>query len=232
MDRDAFRLSSETRVGDGFNPEIALGVAAAINRGEVVRAYRLTGTPALDGGVHKNNVPPVPPQAERTAIGPPETYGFDRESKVLGTQPVGSGSSISEYPFQIIEVDTENVKIGYGTVANIVPTDVNTNVDVSGTDGTWTFWIEVTLDADGLVTAAAVGYATTGLPTDDSDTAYLLIGEVEVSSSVITSVSQAVMFSMGFVACGRDAADTATTPGTYYFFVGSSSNAPGGPPPP
>lgn len=175
-------------------------------------------------------ISPVPPWKERTFIGPPETDGFKRENKKLGTQAIGSGSSIAEYPFQLIEVDASNVKVRYGTVANIVPTDVDTNVDVSGTDGTWTFWIEATLDSDGLVTAAAVGYATTGLPTDDSDTAYLLVGEVEVASSAITTVSQAVMFSMGFVACGRDAADTATTPGSYYFFVGSSSNAPGAPP--
>ena len=204
MDRDAFRLSSETRVGDGFNPEIALGVAAAINRGEVVRAYRLTGTPALDGGVHKNNVPPVPPQAERTAIGPPETYGFDRESKVLGTQPVGGGGPI-EHPFQITDVTdsaTIEIQVRFGTVNDDIPDNVATDIALTD-DATNYVCLNCTLDVPGDITDSDIEVNTTGLPADDDDSAYILLGTVVCASGAVTTINQAVTHSLRFAACNR-----------------------------
>lgn len=164
-------------------------------------------------------LPPIPPLNSRTKIGPESIYKFEPTEDEIKSEPVGGGGGISEFPFQIITVDTENVKIRYGTVMDIAPTGLATNVDVSGTDGTWTFYIDCTIDTDGLVTAAAISEGTSGKPSDTSTHAYKLIGTVVVGSGVITAVNQSLWFSQGFKACDRDVADPTTTPGTYSFYV-------------
>lgn len=178
-------------------------------------------------------IPTTQPYDKRS-IGPQDIYQFaptQGKRATEWTKTAGGGGDLTEFPFQI-QAGTALVNIRYGTISSILPTDVGTDVDVSGTDGDWTFWIETTINDAGVVTAAALGYGTSGMPTDDSDTAYFLIGVVTVASAVITTVNQNAMFSMGFVACGRDVADPATTPGVYHFFVGQSSNAAPPPTPP
>jgi hypothetical protein len=116
-------------------------------------------------------------------------------------------------------VDTENVRVRTGTVGGILPTSVNTSIDVSGTDGTWYIFIDATIDSAGDVTAAAISSNTTGVTADSSTHAYYLIGTVTVAAAVITAVAPTLAFSQEFAACGRDPADPTTTPGTYSFFV-------------
>lgn len=142
---------------------------------------------------------------------------IDRIPDVTGSG--GGGGTPFIPPLWLSKVDDSNVIVSAGTVGGLVPTGVATNLDVSGTDGTWNIFITAGLNAAGDVTGASINGNTTTVPADDSSTAYYLIGNVVVASSIITSVSPTLAWSQEFAACGRDPADPGTTPGTYYFFV-------------
>lgn len=159
-------------------------------------------------------------------------YGELRKLRALVGSGSGSGGIIP--PLYLQKVDPANVFVTFGKVNGLTPTGVATNINVSGTNGTWSVYLNCTLSADGGVTAAAVNSAAAGVPADTSGSAYALIGEVDVSAGVITAVRPSLMFSQAFVACGRDSSNPTTTPGTYAFYVGSSgapSGGGGGPPP-
>ncbi len=160
---------------------------------------------------------------------------FDRQiDPPRGASGGGGGGSGQSFvpPFCLEQVDDTKVKVKFAQVNGITPTGIETNIDVSVTDGTWSIYLDCTINDDGSLSAAAISSGTSGVPSDTSDHAYVLIGEVDVASSLITAVRYSLLFSQGFVACGRDAADPTTTPGTYYFFVGSgpASEAPPTPP--
>lgn len=133
----------------------------------------------------------------------------------------GSGTGITPPLYLAVSAanPTTKVQVKSGTVGGIIPTNVATDITVSGTDGTWYIFIDATIDSAGDVTAAAISSNTTGVTADSSTHAYYLVGTVTVASSVITAVTPTLMFSQEFAACGRDTADPSTTPGTYYFFV-------------
>lgn len=161
------------------------------------------------------------------------TTQFDRQiDPPLGTG--GGGGAATDFipPFCLEQVDDTNVKVKFAQVNGITPTGIATNIDVSGTDGTWSIYLDCTINDDGSLSAATISSGTSGVPADTSDHAYVLIGEADVDTAVITAVRYSLLFSQGFVACGRDSADPTTTPGTYYFFVGSgpASEAPPTPP--
>lgn len=130
----------------------------------------------------------------------------------------GGGGGVTP-PFALVQVDSAHVIVTSATVHGITPTGIATNIDVGGTNGTWTIYLDCTLDSDGNVTAAAISSGTSGLPANTPSHAYVSIGTVVVSGGAITTVTPLLMFSQDFVACGRNPADTTTTPGTYFFFV-------------
>lgn len=146
-------------------------------------------------------------------------FQFDRSVDLLeGPQSSGGGGFIP--PMWLIKVDASNVKVTNGTVNGITPTGIVTNIDVSGTDSTWAIYLHATLGADGIPTAVEVLSDDTGaVPADDEDNSYILIGNVTVAASAITSVDPTLAWSQTFVTCGRDPDDPATTPGTYYWQV-------------
>ena len=166
-------------------------------------------------------------------IGPKgDIYAFQPTIAETATEWTKAAGGSFIPPFCLEQVDDTNVKVKFGQVNGITPTDIETNIDVSMTDGTWSIYLDCTINDDGSLSAATVSSGTSGVPDDTSDHAYVLIGEADVASSLITAVRYSLLFSQGFVACGRDSADPATTPGTYYFFVGSGPGSGGGPPPP
>lgn len=164
-------------------------------------------TPGNLGPGAINPMPSVPGEQFMRSIDPPATGGG----------PGGGGGAT--WPMQLSKVDDENVKVSLGTVNGINPTGIATNIDVSGTDGTWYIYLAATLGDDGVPTAVDVSSNTTGVPEDDSGNAYMQIGQATVASSVITLVSPTLAWSQTFVTCGRDSADPTTTPGTYFWVV-------------
>lgn len=188
--------------------------------------------PGANAGDGQRGIPPPsrlnipqpnqPPEQREVAniLRPVPTDQFDRGIDKMETEPYGGGAGTSFVPpIWLTQVDDSNVIVSYGTVGGIVPTTIETNIDLSGTDGTWYIFINATIDASGNVTAAQIDSNTTGVTADSTYAAYLLIGTATVASSIITDVLPSLAWSQDFAACGRDAADPGTTPGVYYFFV-------------
>ena len=181
------------------------------------------------------------PFSDKRVIRPPDRYivpmdvptRWDRQiDPPQGDASAGGGGNSFVPPFCLEQVDDTNVKVKFGQVNGITPTGIATNIDVSGTDGTWSIYLDCTINDDGSLSAATISSGTSGVPADTSNHAYVLIGEADVASSIITAVRYSLLFSQGFVACGRDPADPSTTPGSYFFFVGSGPGDGGSPPPP
>lgn len=146
---------------------------------------------------------------------------FDRQiDRISSPQTSGGGGGTGmTLPFQIQDVSpdasTPTVNVKYGTVMDIEPTDVGTDILVSDGD---TFYIECTLDIDGNVTAADLLVGS--LPADSDYAAYLLVGSVTVVDDAITAIDQSLYFSQGFKACDRVVTDgVLDSAGTYEFFV-------------
>lgn len=146
---------------------------------------------------------------------------FDRQIDTIGSNGGGGGGEEGIVPpLYLVSVDSENVKVTFGQVNGITPTDVNTNIDVSGSDGTWAIYLHATLGADGVPTAVEVLSSSAGtVPSDDADNSYILVGQAVVASSLITTVNTSLAWSQTFTTCGRDSADPETTPGTYFWLV-------------
>lgn len=146
---------------------------------------------------------------------------FDRQVDSIGGAGGGGGGG-DEFtpPLYLVQVDAENVKVSFGQVNGITPTDVNTNIDVSGSNSTWAIYIEAVINPDGTLDTVAILSNSAGtIPSDFYGTAYKLVGLVTVSGDVISSINTSLAWSQTFVACGRDPDDPTTTPGTYYWVV-------------
>lgn len=169
-------------------------------------------------------LPPVPPvpAARLVRPPPPDDADFATTNQILATQAVGGaggGPGLDTYPFKIVPGSAPlKVKVSYGTVEDIEPTDIDTDIEIDddSTDN-WLF-LECTLDADGQVTGGTVQLQGSP-PSDSGSAAYKLIGRVETAGGVITKINQSLYFSQGFAACGRDPDDFNTTPGSYHFYV-------------
>ncbi len=147
---------------------------------------------------------------------------FDRQIDPPRGASGGGAPTDVQFPFQITESATAlNVKVRYGTVMDIEPTDVATDLPLTD-DATNYIYIQNTLDVDGNVTASAIGVNTTGLPTNDTDNAYILIGNVVCADGVVSTINQAITHSLRFAACGRenDGGDppVVTVDGSYEFW--------------
>ena len=138
----------------------------------------------------------VPGEQFMRSIDPPATGGG----------PGGGG----DWPLKLVAVDTENVKVLQGTVSGFTPTNINTSIDVSGTDGTWTIYMDATISGTS-VTAVTVSSSSAGtVPSDSATHSYRLIGYVTVASSVITVVQPSMAWSQNVSIC------TADTPPFYW----------------
>lgn len=158
--------------------------------------------------------------------GPDELMGrvleLEIQSKTLRSlvRPAGGGgASTLEHPFQIQRIDDDTVNVRFGTLNDIVPTDVATDIDVSGTN-TYTFYLDVEIDIDGVVVAVTLSNATSGQPPDDDYHGYITLGTVVVASSVITATNQAATHSLRMAMCGREVSSgpTLDARGTYEFW--------------
>lgn len=145
------------------------------------------------------------------------------------------------HPFQIKDTSDDDgpaVTVRYGTVQDVAPTDVSTSLGLADGDGTYSVYIELTIDVtDPFAITATELFADLGsMPADSDTTAHVLLGEVVVTDGAIadpnTDIQQAATHSLRFQACGRAEAiegveatefdpgtpDVPFNPGTYQFW--------------
>lgn len=130
-----------------------------------------------------------------------ERFIRSQDSLPLGGAPGGGGGS-TQWPLQLVKVDASNVKVLLGTVQGFTPTGIATNIDVHGTNGTWTIYMHATLSG-ATVTAVEVLTDSSGgpVPADDATNSYRLIGQVDVASGAITAVRPSMAWSMAVTIC-------------------------------
>lgn len=177
-----------------------------------------TDTPDPRGDAQEKPYIPPPPQQRplENVLRPIPTDQFDRGIDQLKTSPYGGGgggTTSGDWPLKLVAVDTENVKVLLGTVSGFTPTGIATNIDVSGSDGTWAIYMHASLSGTS-VTAVEVSSDSGGsVPSDDSTNSYRLIGRVTVASSVITVTEPSMAWSQNLTICTADTPPYAWTTG-------------------
>jgi hypothetical protein len=150
-------------------------------------------------------VPPAPELKIRTNIGPDSIYKFEPTEDVIQTEPVGGGGGPIVHPFQITDASentTAKVSVRFGTVNDDIPDNIATAIDLTDNTTNYVF-IHCAIDVPGDVTDTDIEDNTTGLPADDDDSAYILLGTVVTGTGTVTTINQAVTHSLRFTACGR-----------------------------
>ncbi len=143
---------------------------------------------------------------------------FDKQVDRIDSPPAAPGIANFQFPFQIRKVDDDTVNVRYGTMQDIAPTNIATDIDVSGTD-TFTFYLDVEIDIDGAVIGVTLSNSTTGQPVDDDYHGYITLGTVVVDSDVITEINQAATHSLRTAMCGRIVeSGVLTAPGVFEFW--------------
>ena len=126
----------------------------------------------------------------------------------------GGGGFDDDWPLKLVKVDDSNVKVLLGTVSGATPTDVETNIDVSGSDGTWAIYMHVSISGTTASSPEVLTSSAGTVPSDTATDSYRLIGEVDVASSIITAVRPSMAWSQNVSICAAD-----TPP--YYWTTGS-----------
>lgn len=137
----------------------------------------------------------------------------------INTSGGGGGTITITHPFQISASTTAgNISVLYGTLNDILPTDVGTDYSLS--NGTNTVYLEVEVDIDGEVVDVVLGASTSGQPADDDYYGYITLGSVVVSDGVVGAIRQAATHSLRMAMCGRVvlAGTTLDERGTYEFW--------------
>jgi len=133
---------------------------------------------------------------------------FGRSLDVVGDDSGGGGGggtiTTADWPLKLVAVDTENVKVLLGTVNGGTPTDINTNIDVSGSSTTWAIYMHVSISGTTASSPEVLSNSAGTVPSDTTTDSYRLIGEVDVSGSVITEVRPSMAWSQAVVVCTAD----------------------------
>ncbi len=132
--------------------------------------------------------------------------------------PLGSGSTAAavfdgNWPLKLVKVDDSNVKVLLGTVNGGTPTTINTNIDVSGSDGTWAIYMHVSISGTTASGPEVLTDSGGTVPSDSSTDSYRLIGEVDVAASIITAVRPSMAWSQNIAVCTADTPPYAWTTG-------------------
>jgi hypothetical protein len=161
---------------------------------------------------------PSPVQRAPRLVTQTPTAQFGKDIDVIRGDPAGGGGP-PKHPFQILKVDDDTINVRYGTLQDIAPTNVATDIDLS-TDGTHTVFLDVEIDINGVVLAVTLSTATTGQPADSDYHGYITLGDVVVASAVITTINQAATHSIRTAMCGRVVSEgpTLDARGTYEFW--------------
>lgn len=121
-------------------------------------------------------------------------------------------------PFVVTAVNNTDVSVYPGLMHGLSVTGVSTNIAMSGNSIT-NIYMNVTIDNNGVATAAAIANTTGSVPAHTTFQAYKWIAAVQGASGNVGNITQYTFFSQEFSACNRNNSDPATTPGDYRFFV-------------
>lgn len=152
--------------------------------------------------IRSGPAPSVPPLINPLTSEPSERFG--RSIDKIPPSPPGSGGgggTAGDWPLKLVQVDDSNVKVLLGTVAGFTPTDIETPIDVSGTDATWAIVMHATISGTTVTAVEVISEKTGSVPTDDATNSYRLIGQADVVSGVITAVRPSMAWSMNVVIC-------------------------------
>lgn len=137
--------------------------------------------------------------------------------------PPATGAGGQTFPFQIRDRSKKGeepaavVVVRSGKVNGLVPSGVSTGISLS--DGTWTLFLDVEIDADGKVISATLSHADDGQPVDEDFHAFITLGQAVVAANQVSEIRQAAQHSLKFSACGRVVTDgELTTRGSYEFW--------------
>lgn len=163
---------------------------------------------------------PIPsiPSLGRIPFSERVDHGIDRtEHRQERSNDTGGGSALT-HPFQIQKVDANTINVRYGTCQDFAPTNVATDIDVSGTD-TYTVYLDAEVNLAGATIAVTLNVATGGQPADSDYHGYITLGTVVVASDVITTINQAATHSLRMAVCNRVVdGEALTTRGKYEFW--------------
>ena len=155
----------------------------------------------------------------RLPTSPSPSIAFGRSIDKVEMVPSAGGDI--QFPFQLTDVSTGGsayINARYGTVQDVEPTNTATSIAVSS-DGTWTIYVHITIDINGVMLTAELLAALTGQPADTDYDGYITIGTVVVASGLITTINQAATHSLRTAMCGRVVTSgVLTTRGVYEFW--------------
>ncbi len=114
--------------------------------------------------------------------------------------PAGSpGAASAPGPLVIVQTAPGKVRVTWGAVNNVVPSNIATEADFSAVTGTREVWLEITMQtvAPYKVISVEVKAEESGIPEPESpdpatgapaDKLYYLLGQVEVDNGTITNI--------------------------------------------
>ena len=118
--------------------------------------------------------------------------GLDTDFSSSDNPMAGSGGGGSSLPFQASKASDTSVEISAGTVDGVV---FSTGT-ISSITSTTKVYVDVTVNASGVVTAVTVANAGS-VPSDTSTRAYVLLADVTVTGGVISGIQNYLSGSLG-----------------------------------
>lgn len=140
--------------------------------------------------------------------------------------PQGSAPVTFVHPFQVSDASAgvaAKVVVRSGSANDVIPTGVSPTEHTLTSAGTWRVYLDVTLNAAGAITAAAIGKTSGAQPANTNTHAYITLATVAVvaidGGFAAGEITQLATHSLRFYACGRTwTGSTVTAAGNYNFW--------------
>lgn len=142
---------------------------------------------------------------DKRNIGPREIFKISLVTDQIQSEWTKTGGGTAfEHPFQILDASsgaTPKVNIRYGTMMDVVPTNVATDISLSA--GTSYFYLKNQVDINGLFVGSVLITSGSSQPADDDTYGYITLGRAIVAGTSITEIEQAATHSLRMAVCGR-----------------------------